>query len=163
MEIVRGAGDDARAVADSDENLAGLRQGDLRLRKRPGPKNSLGRVKFVFPSDANVYRHDTSAAQLFGRARRDFSHGCVRAEDPVGLALWPPKDQPGWTRDHIQAAMAGTPSRRVDLTRPLPVILFYMNAMVMPADQALYFADDIYGHGTRLTCALASRRTVDSF
>ena len=163
MEIVRGAGDDAKAVAASDENLAGLRQGDLRLRQRPGPKNSLGRVKFIFPNDANVYLHDTPAPQLFSRERRDFSHGCVRAEDPLALALWLLKDQPGWTRDHIQAAMAGTPSRRVDLTRPLPVILFYMTAMVMPADQALYFADDIYGHDTRLARALASRRTVNSF
>ena len=120
-------------------------------------------MKFVFPRDANVYRLDTPAVQLFGRARRDSSHGCVRAEDPVGLALWLLKDQPGWTRDNIQAAMGGTPSRRVDLTRPLPVILFYMTPMVMPADQALYFADDIYGHGTWLTYALASRRTVDSF
>ena len=119
-------------------------------------------MKFVFPRDANVYRLDTPAVQLFGRARRDFSHGCVRAEDPVGLALWLLKDQPGWTRDHIQAAMAGTPSRRVDLTRPLPVIRFYMTAMVMPADQALYFANDIYGHDARLARALASRRTVSS-
>lgn len=163
MEIVRGAGDDAKAVVASDENIAGLRQGDLRLRQRPGPKNSLGRVKFILPNDANVYLHDTPAPQLFGRERRDFSHGCVRAEEPLALALWLLKDQPDWSRDHIQAAMAGTPSRRVDLTRPLPVILFYMTAMVMPVDEALYFADDIYGHDTRLARALASRRTVNSF
>ena len=163
MEIVRGAGDDAQAVAASNENLAVLRQGGLRLRQRPGPKNSLGLVKFIFPNDANVYLHDTPAPQLFGRARRDFSHGCVRVEDPVALAQWVLQDQPGWTREHIQAAMAGTSSLRVDLTRPLPVILFYMTAMVMPADQGLYFADDIYGHDTRLARALASRRNVTAF
>lgn len=59
--------------------------------------------------------------------------------------------------------MAGTPSRRVDLTRPISVILFYMTAMVMLADQKLYFADDIYGYDTRLAGALARRRTVGSF
>ncbi|HEY8708458.1 MAG TPA: L,D-transpeptidase family protein [Burkholderiaceae bacterium] len=163
MEIVRGGGDDAQVVAASNENLALLRQGGLRLRQRPGPKNSLGLVKFIFPNDVNVYLHDTPAAQLFGRARRDFSHGCVRVEEPVALAHWVLKDQPGWTRERIEAAMAGTSSLRVDLTRPLPVILFYMTAMVMPADQALHFADDIYGHDTRLARALASRRVVTVF
>ena len=163
MEIVRGGGDDAQAVAANNENLAVLRQGGLRLRQRPGPKNSLGLVKFIFPNDANVYLHDTPAPQLFGRARRDFSHGCVRVEDPVALAHWVLKDQPGWTRERIQAAMAGTSPLRVDLTQPLPVILFYMTAMVMPADQALHFADDIYGHDTRLARALATRRIVTAF
>ena len=163
MEIVRGGGDDARAVADSDDSVAGLRRGELRLRQRPGPKNSLGRVKFIFPNPADVYLHDTPAPQLFGRERRDFSHGCVRAEDPLALALWLLKDQPKWTSDRIRAAMAGTPSRRVDLTRPLPVILFYMTAMVMPVDQAPSFADDIYGHDRRLARALAARRTANPF
>ena len=163
MEIVRGAGDDAQAVAASNENLAALREGGLRLRQRPGPKNSLGLVKFIFPNDADVYLHDTPATQLFGRARRDFSHGCVRVEDPVALAQWVLKDEPGWTRERIKAAMAGTSPLRVDLTRALPVILFYMTAMVMPADQAPHFADDIYGHDTRLARALATRRVVNAF
>ena len=73
------------------------------------------------------------------------------------------KDQPDWTRERIQAAMAGTSPRRVDLRQPLPVILFYMTAMVMPADQRLYFADDIYGHDTRLARALATRRVEIAF
>ena len=163
MEIVRGAGDDAQAVAASNENLAALRESGLRLRQRPGPKNSLGLVKFIFPNDANVYLHDTPAAQLFGRARRDFSHGCVRVANPVALAHWVLKDQPVWTRERVQAAMAGTLSLRVDLTEPLQVILFYMTAMVVPADQALHFASDIYGHDTRLARALASRRVLASF
>ena len=163
MEIVRGGGDDAQAVVASNENLAALRDGGLRLRQRPGPKNSLGLVKFIFPNDANVYLHDTPATQLFGRARRDFSHGCVRVEAPVALAQWVLKDEPGWTRERIEAAMAGTSPLRVDLTRALPVILFYMTAMVMPADQALHFADDIYRHDTKLARALASRRVVTAF
>ena len=163
MEIVRGGGDDAQSVAASSENLAALREGRLRLRQRPGPENSLGLVKFIFPNDANVYLHDTPATQLFGRARRDLSHGCVRVEDPVALAQWVLKDQPGWALERIQAAMAGTSPLRVDLTRPLPVILFYMTAMVMPADQGLYFADDIYGHDTQLARALARRRVVAAF
>ena len=159
MEIVRGAGDAAQpAEASSSENLALLRQGVLRVRQRPGPKNSLGLVKFIFPNDANVYLHDTPATQLFGRARRDFSHGCVRVERPVELARWVLKDQPAWTRVRIEAAMAGGASSRVDLVRPLPVILFYVTAMVTPADASLRFAQDIYGHDARLVKALANRR-----
>ena len=160
MEIVRGPGDDAQAVAATDENLAALREGRLRLRQRPGPQNSLGLVKFIFPNDANVYLHDTPAPQLFGRARRDLSHGCVRVQDPVALAQLVLKDQPGWNRERILTAMAGTSPQRVDLTRPLLVILFYTTAMVMPADQGLYFADDIYGHDTKLARALASWRVA---
>jgi len=159
MEIVRGAGDTTQPVeASSSENLALLRQGVLRVRQRPGPQNSLGLVKFIFPNDANVYLHDTPATQLFGRARRDFSHGCVRVERPGALAQWVLRDQPKWTRERIEAAMAGPASLRVDLVRPLPVILFYVTAMVMPADPSLRFAQDIYGHDARLVRALANRR-----
>jgi murein L,D-transpeptidase YcbB/YkuD len=158
MEIVRGAGDDALVVALDAASLAGLRQGSLRVRQRPGPRNSLGLVKFIFPNDASVYLHGTPATALFGRARRDFSHGCVRVEDPVGLAQWVLRGQPQWTRARIEAAMAGPASLRVDLQRPLPVILFYVTATVIPDDGALHFADDIYGHDARLASALAARR-----
>lgn len=158
MEIVRGSGDDAQPVNLSNtENLALLRQGVLRVRQRPGPKNSLGRVKFIFPNDDNVYLHDTPATQLFGRTRRDFSHGCVRVEKPVTLAQWVLRDQPEWTPERIDAAMAGPSSQRVNLARPLPVILFYMTAMVTPSDHAVRFAQDLYGHDARLVRALASR------
>ena len=107
MEIVSGPGDDARAVAATAENLARLRRGALRLRQRPGPRNALGLVKFVFPNQENVYMHGTPAQELFSRSRRDFSHGCVRVEDPVALAEWVLEDRPEWTRDRIIAAMAG--------------------------------------------------------
>jgi murein L,D-transpeptidase YcbB/YkuD len=92
---------------------------------------------------------------LFGRARRDFSHGCIRVEDPVALTEWVLADQPEWTRDRILAAMNGTPSRRVELTQSITVILFYITAVVMPEDDSIRFADDIYGHDGRLDHALA--------
>src|SRR5438876_12274206 len=88
MEIVSGPGDDARPVAVTVESIELLRQGKLRVRQRPGPKNALGLVKFVLPNDYNVYLHGTPAPQLFSRHRRDFSHGCVRVEDPAALAEW---------------------------------------------------------------------------
>jgi murein L,D-transpeptidase YcbB/YkuD len=150
MEIVLGQGDDARPVAATRENIARLRQGTLRLRQRPGPRNALGLVKFVFPNDDNVYFHGTPAQELFARARRDFSHGCVRVEDPVALAEWVLKEQPEWTRERILAAMSGSATRQVNLSRPIQVILFYTTAAVMPDDGTVRFADDIYGHDATL-------------
>lgn len=158
MEIVRGAGDDAQPVMATAENLALLRRGLLRVRQRPGPKNAMGLVKFIFPNDENVYMHDTPAQELFSRTRRDFSNGCVRVENAVALAEWALKDQPEWTRDRILAAMNGSQPRRVNLTRPIQVILFYITAVVMPEDGTIRFAEDIYGHDTRLDRALTLRR-----
>lgn len=151
MEIVRGESDGSPAVAATAENLALLAAGRLRLRQRPGEQNALGRVKFVFPNDSSVYLHDTPARTLFARSRRDFSHGCVRLEEPAALATWALKDQPGWDEAAVLAAMEGAPSRRVDLAQAIQVILFYVTAMVFDADGgAVHFADDIYRHDVRL-------------
>ena len=159
MEIVSGQGDDGRIVSLTADSLEQLRQGRLRLRQRPGPRNSLGTVKFVFPNDANVYLHSTPAPQLFSQSRRDFSHGCVRVEDPVALAEWALKNENGWTRERILAAMDGPRPLQVNLTRPIQVILFYITAAVMPADGSIHFAQDIYGHDARLDRALRRRVT----
>jgi len=155
MEIVQGQGDDAQPMAPSPENLDLLASGQLRLRQRPGPRNSLGLVKFMFPNDENVYLHDTPADALFSRARRDFSHGCVRVADPVALAEFALQDVPGWDRERIVQAMNAGSSRRVDLPRPITVLLFYTTAIVTP-DGTVHFAADIYGHDTRLIEALRS-------
>ena len=104
MEIVRGTGDSAPRVEVTADALAGLRQGVLRVRQRPGPKNALGLIKFVFPNEEDVYMHGTPAQALFARSRRDFSHGCVRVADPVALAEWVLHDRPDWTRDRILTA-----------------------------------------------------------
>lgn len=155
MEIVQGPGDDARPVAATAENIALVARGSLRLRQRPGPRNALGLVKFVFPNDESVYLHGTPSQELFSRTRRDFSHGCVRVEDPVALAAWALGDQPEWTTDRILDAMSGDESRRVNLTRPVQVILFYVTSVVMPEDGTIRFAEDIYRHDARLDRALA--------
>lgn len=157
MEIVRGPGDDAQVLGTGLEHVEALRAGALRLRQRPGPHNSLGRVKFVFPNDEAVYLHDTPAPLLFQRSRRDFSHGCVRVEDPAALAQWLLQGNPGWDRARVEAAMAGADNQRVELARPLPVVLYYLTAVVDPRDGRLHLADDLYGHDARLAAALARR------
>jgi murein L,D-transpeptidase YcbB/YkuD len=158
MEIVDGQGDDAKPVAATSDNLRLLAQEKLRLRQRPGAKNALGQVKFMFPNDENVYLHSTPAPELFGRARRDFSHGCVRVEDPVALAQWALKDQPEWTREKILAAMNGKPSLVVPLTRPIRVVLYYVTATVIPGEDSIHFVEDIYNQDPVLDKALSSRR-----
>jgi L,D-transpeptidase YcbB len=127
--------------------------GTLRVRQRPGPSNSLGLVKFAFPNGDNVYMHGTPAPALFGRARRDFSHGCIRVADPVGLAAWILSPE-GWSRDRIIAAMDDTRSMQVTLARPIRVVLFYLTAMALPGERTVRFADDIYGHDATLHRAL---------
>lgn len=158
MEIVAGSGDNAGQVAVTAGSVARLRQGALRVRQRPGPNNSLGLIKFVFPNDADVYMHGTPSPKLFSRPRRDFSHGCIRVEDPVALAEWVLKGDPAWTRDRILAAMNASQPWRVNLTRPIQVMLFYMTALVMPEDGTIRFADDIYRHDAKLERALAGRQ-----
>jgi murein L,D-transpeptidase YcbB/YkuD len=157
MEIVRGGGDDAAPVAASSANVALLRDGALRLRQRPGPRNSLGLVKFEFPNDDNVYLHGTPARALFERTRRDFSHGCVRVAEPVALAQWALAGTRAWTLERIESAMAGTRPVPVELARPVRVVLFYVTALVAPGDDGVRFAEDIYGHDARLERALAAR------
>jgi murein L,D-transpeptidase YcbB/YkuD len=123
MELVAGDRDDSPVVPATAENLARVGPGGLRIRQRPGPRNSLGRVKFVFPNNANVYLHDTPARGLFARDRRDLSHGCVRVAEPVALAEWVLRGVPGWTRERIEKAMTAGPPQQVNLPVPIPVLL----------------------------------------
>ena len=146
LEIVRGGDHDAVVHPPTPSNLARVATGALRLRQRPGPWNALGAVKFLFPNRYNVYLHGTPAQELFARTRRDFSHGCVRVEDPTALAEWVLAAEPGWDRAAIAAAMSsGPPSRRVRLARPLPVHVLYATAVVGD-DGLVRFYPDIYGH-----------------
>jgi murein L,D-transpeptidase YcbB/YkuD len=115
-------------------------------------------VKFIFPNDQQVYLHGTPRPELFREPRRDFSHGCVRVEDPVALAEWVLGDEPAWSREAILAAMAAADSLRVDLARPIRVVFFYNTAVVAPGDGLMHFAEDIYGQDVKLDRALARRQ-----
>ncbi|MGH7839826.1 MAG: L,D-transpeptidase family protein [Candidatus Binataceae bacterium] len=139
----------------SDEVLRGLNSGALNIRQKPGPKNALGLVKFIFPNDYNVYLHSTPAPELFAKARRDFSHGCIRVEDPAGLAAWVLRDKPEWTLDKIRATMNGDQTLKVNLDKPIPVLILYSTAVVEPDGEVRFF-DDIYGYDTELQKALAA-------
>ncbi len=139
----------------SPEVLAQLRSGKLFIRQNPGPKNSLGLVKFIFPNSYNVYMHDSPEQQLFSRSRRDFSHGCIRLERPADLAVWVLRGNPGWTAEKVRAAMQGNSNNnQVNLTKPIPVLILYATAIVTE-DMKVHFYDDIYGQDAALEKVLA--------
>ena len=153
MEIVASGDENAPALAATPENLDKVASGKLYVRQKPGEKNSLGLAKFIFPNSENVYMHGTPAQSLFARARRDFSHGCIRLEDPARLAEWVLRDSPEWTRERIDAAMHGDRPTQVNLKEKLTVFIFYDTAYV-DSKGVVYFADDSYGHDAQLEKAL---------
>ncbi|MGA7318664.1 MAG: L,D-transpeptidase family protein [Silvibacterium sp.] len=155
MEITDSSGKVITDGAVSDAVLAQLRAGKLMVRQKPGKDNSLGLVKFIFPNENNVYLHSTPAQELFSRSRRDFSHGCVRVEKPAELAAYLLRDQPPWTLEKVQQAMqSGPDNQQVNLKTPVPVVIFYLTAVV-EEDGSVHFFDDIYGHDKSLNAVLA--------
>jgi L,D-transpeptidase YcbB len=133
----------------STEVLEQLRAGKLFIRQTPGPKNSLGLVKFIFPNNYNIYFHDTPEQEFFAKSRRDFSHGCIRLERPADLAVWILRNNPGWNIDRVRATMNGTTTQQVNLSHPIPVLIVYATVIVTE-DGAVHFYDDIYGHDAAL-------------
>jgi murein L,D-transpeptidase YcbB/YkuD len=128
--------------------------GKFAIRQRPGNENSLGLLKFDMPNVYDVYMHGTPARQLFSRSRRDFSHGCIRVEDPVALAAWVLRDKLEWDSEHILAAMNGDTTFRVSLSKPIPVLILYGTAIVTEGGEIHFYAD-IYGHDATLEQVLA--------
>jgi murein L,D-transpeptidase YcbB/YkuD len=133
-----------------------IRTVDVQLRQKPGGSNALGLVKFLFPNQNNVYLHSTPSQGLFSRSRRDFSHGCIRLEDPEALAAWVLRDLPQWTPSAIHAAMtSGRDDQYVVIRNPIPVLILYTTAVVLENGD-VHFYEDIYGHDATLENALAS-------
>jgi L,D-transpeptidase YcbB len=123
------------------------------LRQRPGRYNALGRVKFMFPNEFDVYLHDTPARDLFDHAARAFSSGCIRLERPLDLAVRLVSADSGWDRARIHAVIASERNTRVDLAEPLPIHVTYSTAW-SGEDGTLNFRPDIYGRDKRLHQAL---------
>ncbi len=112
------------------------------LVQQPCSTNQLGRIKFIFPNEYSVYMHDTPGKFLFTKAKRAFSHGCIRVDEPLGLAEVV-LDGEGWTREQIESQVRSGETRTVNLSEPLPVFVFYWTAEVN--DQGLInFYEDIY-------------------
>jgi murein L,D-transpeptidase YcbB/YkuD len=128
----------------------------FRLRQDPGPLNALGRVKFMFLNKYNVYLHDTPARPLFEESQRDFSHGCIRIQQPIELALYLLRQDRRWNRDALLRALDGAVDRSMPLPEPMPIHLLYWTAWA-DVDGTIQFRRDIHGRDRPLLEALRAR------
>ena len=125
------------------------------IRQDPGPKNALGRIKFIFPNSHSVYLHDTPSRTLFGRDQCAFSHGCIRVENPLTLGeVLLRMDGQDWDKTRIQTVIDTEKITRVNLNTPLPVMLLYWTVNVTDNKGTVMFKQDIYGRDKRLLAAL---------
>lgn len=116
--------------------------GKLQVTQRPGPQNALGQMKLEMANSFSVYLHDTPNKELFDRAVRTFSHGCVRTDKPLDFAVTL-IESPEWNRATIDAGVAARQTRRVPLTAPVPIYIVYMTAIAR-ADGTVQYYDDPY-------------------
>ncbi|MGE5840513.1 MAG: L,D-transpeptidase family protein [Deltaproteobacteria bacterium] len=123
------------------------------FRQEAGPKNSLGRIKFMFPNKFNVYLHDTPHKELFERPVRQFSHGCIRIEKPLELAEFLLRGDPRWTQEELLRALDGSVDRTVKLPRPIGIHILYWTAWV-DEDGTVQFRNDVYGRDMFVARAL---------
>jgi len=160
MEIVSQFSHSASVYATNEENINRLHSGELNLRQRPGRKNALGHIKFIFPNNYNIYLHDTPARSLFRRSKRDFSHGCIRIENPDKLAQFVLRNQPEWDAIKINKAMRARKPSIVDIKQKIPVLIFYNTASANKGEVDFY--PDIYDHDSTLKSALEQRSALFS-
>lgn len=145
MKVFRGWGMDAVELDPLTIDWNGLTEDNFpfRLRQDPGPSNALGRIKFMFPNKFNVYIHDTPSRDLFDKAVRNFSSGCIRIENPVELAEYLLRADPGWSRPAILSSIDRAEERTVRLPEPIRIYILYCTAWVDDLGN-LQFRRDIY-------------------
>jgi murein L,D-transpeptidase YcbB/YkuD len=123
--------------------------GKQRIRQKPGDKNALGLVKFMFPNTFSIYMHDTPEDELFAKDIRAFSHGCIRLEKPEEMAQW----ALGWSAEQVREAMHnGRDDRHVNLKQKIPVYIVYFTTFMR--DGRLHFGNDLYGRDEPLVAAV---------
>ena len=154
MEFVGPGGQTSSAV--TPEMLDAVQAGQWRVRQRPGRLNALGDIKFVLPNSQNIYLHHTPSVSLFSRERRDFSHGCIRIEEPVALAQWVLAGAAAWTEARIRQTMGQPRPVTVALPTPVPVLIVYRTVSVRGG--RVHFAPDLYRQDALLERALAQPR-----
>ena len=122
----------------------------FRIRQKPGINNALGKVKFIFPNEHDVYMHDTSSKELFSKTRRDFSSGCIRVKNPVALVEWVLQANLDWPRPRIDLQLETGIETRINLNQKIPVYLLYWTAVVDNITGNVNFIEDIYGRDAKV-------------
>ena len=155
MQVFKGWGPDAREIDPDTVDWSAITPDDFpfRLCQNPGPINALGRVKFMFPNKFNVYLHDTPSRPLFEETQRDFSHGCIRIQQPIELAVYLLRQNPRWNRDTFLRELDEAVDRSVPLPEPIPIHLLYWTAWA-DEDRTIQFRRDIYNQDAPLLAAL---------
>jgi L,D-transpeptidase YcbB len=142
FEVVTPKGEVVTDNQVSPEVLEGIRSRHLMVRQKPGETNSLGLVKIIFPNPDNVYLRGTDAPGLFSQDVRDFSHGCIRVENPADLVAWVLRNNPGWDLERVKATMNGGKNNlQVNLATRIPVLIVYGTATVNEEHQIRFFDD----------------------
>ncbi len=152
-EILPGINANANYLSNHNMEQTGRENGLPVIRQKPGEDNSLGKVKFMFPNNYNIYFHDTPAKTLFNNSKRAFSHGCIRVAHPEKLAQYLLRNQPEWTADKIDTAMTLDKENWVKLKNPIPVLITYFTAWI-DQDGLLNFRDDVYGNDKMMAAHL---------
>lgn len=123
------------------------------VRQKPGPGNSLGLVKFMFPNNHSVYIHDTPSRSLFDRGERAFSHGCIRLQNPATFAEILLKEDASWTPLKITEAMNSGHEKVVNLDRKIPVVILYLTFWT-DSKGVGHFREDIYSRDAEVLAEL---------
>ncbi len=121
-----------RELPLSNDSLMSVRDNGAYIRQNGGGSNALGAVKFLFPNKHSVYFHDTPSKHLFKNSMRAHSHGCVRLQNPEGMASWLLSTNPQWDAAKISQAMAATEQQEVPITEEIPVYIVYFTAFPDP-------------------------------
>ncbi|RED26346.1 murein L,D-transpeptidase YcbB/YkuD [Flavobacterium cutihirudinis] len=111
------------------------------VRQKPGPGNSLGLVKFMFPNPDDIYMHDTPSKTLFDFEKRTFSHGCINVKMAKELAAAMLKDYPEWTQEKIDSAMEGKTEKSFKLSKKIPIFITYFTSLVNENGEIGFFQD----------------------
>lgn len=153
-EIVTGWNEGADVVPPSPANLDRVEDGTYRIRQKPGAQNALGRIKFMFPNDFDIYLHDTPEDHLFDRTERAASHGCIRLEHPIEFGEFVLGGEE-WPEERIREQIESGEQTTESLDAPLPVFILYWTAFV-DGNGIVNFREDIYGSDEELDRALAA-------
>ena len=152
MKLIRNDGSEL-AYSEVDWSKISESNFPYTVRQDPGPGNALGRVKFMFPNDYDVYIHDTPSKSFFARDARAESSGCIRVEDPFDLAVSLLSDAPEWSPDNIRNAMQQTKEQTVYLKTPVDVEVIYLTAWI-DGKNHVQFRNDVYQNDGKVLEAL---------
>jgi len=145
-----------------DPGSVDVTSGGYSIVQSPGPKNALGKIRFTIDNTFSIYLHGTPNQELFAKAKRPFSSGCIRVEEPNKLAEFVFNNPEKWTPEVIAKNTEGTKTRRVKLDTPLPVYITYFTVFEDDEGQT-HFVEDLYGQDKTIIQALQDHKRVYSF